>query len=283
MPWQLFLVISVFLVSLNGLWHKSLMKGDNSDPKAQTIVFLGIGGVFALLITLLRGTFHLEFPLYLLGNFLVVAVFSTLAFIFCYQAYKLIGASEIAILLATGSLWRVIGATLFLQETPTLIQVLGAIVILSGTIIALYNKKKFNVNKGTVLVLVAAFFFAFSDISGYRILQTMDASSYQIYTQFLPVILLLLFYPKTIKKIGYYFARDRAIKMILLSFGDVLGMLALFFAYQAGGKASIISPLSATRVILTVVLAALFLGERENVKNKVLGATITVVGIMLLV
>lgn len=282
MPWEIYLAISVFLISLNGLWHKSLMRGDNSDPKAQTIVFLSLGGVFALAIALLRGTFHPEFPIYLLSNFLIVAASSTIAFVFCYQAYQLIGASEIAILLATGSLWRVIGATLFLHETPTPLQILGAIIILAGTAIALYSQKKFSVNKGTVLVLVAALFYACSDISGYRILQTMDASSYQIYTQFLPVILLLLIYPKTIKKISYYFTKERGMKMMLLSLGDVLGMLALFLAYQAGGKASVISPLSATRVMLTVILAALFLHERENLRNKMVGAVVTVVGIMLL-
>lgn len=283
MSWGIYLAVSVFLVSLNGLWHKSLLRAGDSDPKAQAIVFLSIGGVLAILIALLRGTFHPAFPSFLLGNFLIVAIFSTLAFIFCYQAYKLIGASEIAILLATGSLWRVMGAMVFLHERPTSIQIIGAIVILIGTTIALYNKKKFPLNRGTMLVLVAAFFFALSDTSGYRILQTMDASSYQIYTQFLPVVLLLLLYPKTIKKIGYYFTKERGIKMMFLSFGDVIAMLALFFAYQAGGKASIISPLSATRVILTVLLAALFLGERENMRNKLLGAVTTVVGIMLLV
>lgn len=282
MLWQIYLLVSVFLISLNGLWHKSLMKGDNSDPKAQTIVFLGIGGIFALAIALLRGTFHPIFPMSLLGSFLIVGTFSSLAYVLSYRAYQMIGAAEIAIFLSTGSLWRVLGAFLFLHEALTPTHILGTFVIISGIVLALFNERRFKINKGIVLVLFAAFFFAFSDISGYHILKTMDASSYQIYTQFLPVLLLILTFPRTIKKLEYYFTKERALKMTLLSIGDVLGMLALFLAYQAGGKASVISPLSATRVILTVILAAIFLGERDNMKNKLIGAVVTVVGIMLL-
>ena len=213
---------------------------------------------------------------------MVVGLFSTIAYVLSYRANQLIGAAEIAIFLATGSLWRVIGAAIFLDESLTLPHIAGTIVILFGVAIALYNERKFTINKGILLVLIAAFFSAFSDISGYHILQTMDASSYQVYTQFLPVLLLLLFYPKTVKKLGYYFTKDRGIKMATLSIGDVLGMLALFLAYQAGGQASVISPLSSTRIILTVLLAALFLKEREHLKNKIAGATVTVIGIMLL-
>lgn len=282
MTWWMFLSVSVFLTSLNGLWHKSLMRGDHSDPQAQTVVFLGIGGLFAIAIALLRGTFQPVFPINLLGNLLIVGFFSTIAYVLSYRAYQLIGAAEVAIFLATGSLWRVIGATLFLHEKLTPSHIAGTIAILFGVAVALYNERKFKLNKGTLLVLAAAFFSAFSDISGYRVLQTMDASSYQLYAQFLPVILILLFNPKTIKKVSYYLTKDRGTKMIFLSMGDVLGMLALFLAYQAGGKASVISPLSSTRIILTVLLAALFLKEREQLKNKLLGATITVVGIMLL-
>ncbi|PWU23695.1 hypothetical protein C5B42_02190 [Candidatus Cerribacteria bacterium 'Amazon FNV 2010 28 9'] len=282
MPWQLYLIASIFFISLNGLWHKSLMKGDNSDPKAQTVVFLSVGGIFVLLLSLLQGGIHLQFSPSLLANFAIVGVFSTIAYVLSYRAYQLIGAGEIAIFLSTGRLWTVIGAALFLHEVLTPIHILGTLIILLGIAIALYDQKKFKLNQGVVLVLIAGFLNGCSDVSGYHILQSMDAPTYQVIVQFLPVLLILMFFPKTIKKIKYYCTNERALKMTLLGIGDALGMLSLYLAYQAGGKASIISPLSATRVILTVALAALFLHERDRLGNKLIGAVITIVGVMFL-
>ena len=60
MTWQLFVGLSVFLFSLNGLFHRVLMKEENSDPYAQTIAFYGLGGLFAFVVSLFRGGFHYQ-------------------------------------------------------------------------------------------------------------------------------------------------------------------------------------------------------------------------------
>ena len=146
----------------------------------------------------------------------------------------------------------------------------------------MYVNKKLELNKGIFFVLLAALLMGLSDISGYYILQTLDASVYQIYFYLLPVFTLLLVQPSTIKKISYYFKLDRAIKVITLAIFDTLGMLALFFAYKAGGKASVIGPLSSTKVIVTVILAIIFLKERTNITRVLVGAAITVIGVVLL-
>ena len=85
-----------------------------------------------------------------------------------------------------------------------------------------------------------------------------------------------------IKKLSYYLKYDRALKVTALAIFDTLGMLALFFAYQVGGKASVIGPLSATKVIVTVVLAIIFLKERDNITKKLVGSMIAVIGVVLL-
>jgi uncharacterized membrane protein len=44
----------------------------------------------------------------------------------------------------------------------------------------------------------------------------------------------------------------------------------------------VIGPLSTTRIILSVILATIFLKERGNVTNKIIGAAITVIGVIFL-
>jgi uncharacterized membrane protein len=282
MQWQIYLVISIFLLSCNGLFHRSLLKDDNSSPQAQTIVFLGLGGIIAVIIALVQGKLNLYFPSILSINFFFLILLFTPAYIFKYRAYQLIGASEVVIFSVTGRLWNILGAHIFLHETVTLKIILGAILILIGVAITRFEKRKLVLNKGIIFVLISAFLFGFGDINGFYILKTYDSTNFLIYSEFLPVMALLLIQPKTIKKLRYYFRKDKAIQISLLSLCDALGMLALFLAYQAGGKASIISPLRATSIILTTILAIIILKERNNIPNKLIGSILAVVGVVLL-
>jgi len=59
-------------------------------------------------------------------------------------------------------------------------------------------------------------------------------------------------------------------------------MLCLYLAYQVGRNAAVIGPLRSTNIIVTVVLAIIILKERTNIKNKLIGAVIAVIGVMLL-
>lgn len=258
------------------------MKGDNASPRAQTVVFLGLGGIIAFVLAFVRGSLHLAIPVSLTLNFLLLILLATPAYLLSYRAYQLIGASEVALLLSTGRLWNVVGAAFFLHEALTLQHIVGAIIVLLGVAIVLYDKKKFSLNKGALFVLVAAFLFGMNDINGYYILKSFDATNFLIYSEFLPVIALFVLQPTLVKKLTYYFQKDKALKVSLLALGDAFGMLTLFLAYQAGGKASVIGPLSATRVLVTTVLAVVILKERNNITNKLIGAVVAVVGVILL-
>ncbi len=282
MTWQIYLIISILLISFNGLFHRSLLKDDDSSPQAQTIVFLGLGGIIALGIALVQGKLNLFFSPNLILNFLLLILLLTPAYLLRYRAFQLIGASEVVLFSVTGRLWNVIGASLFLHEIVTLQVIVGALLILAGVMLTRFEKRKFVINKGIIFVLIASFLFGIGDINGFFILKSYDSTNFLIYSELLPVIALLLLQPKTFKKLRYYFHKDRAIKISLLSACDTLGMLALYLAYQTGGSASVIGPLRATSIILTTVLAIIILKERTNIQNKVIGSTIAVLGAMIL-
>jgi drug/metabolite transporter (DMT)-like permease len=282
MSWQILLAISIISLSFNGLFHKSLLRDDKSDPRAQAIVFLGIGGVLSIIIALFRGGLHLEFSSSLIFNLLVLAVVGTIAYILKYRGYQLINASEVVIFSTTSKFWVALGASIFLHEAVTVQKIIGTIIILIGIAVTSYSDKKFKINKGIFIVLLSSVLMGLTEINGYYILQSMDASGYQVYFYLIPVFALLLVQPTLIKKISYYFKPIRALKVTALAVFDTVGMLTLFFAYQAGGKASVISPLSAIKVIVTVVLAIIILKERDSIKKVLAGAVISVIGVALL-
>ncbi|HEV2340101.1 MAG TPA: DMT family transporter [Patescibacteria group bacterium] len=282
MSWQIYLLISILLISFIGLLQRSLMKDDRANPQAHTIAFLGVGGIFAIILALFEGKLNLYFPSFLLWNFVLLVILITPAYLLNYRAYKQIGASEVVLFLATGRLWNVVGAYIFLHESVSVQQIFGAIVIVLGVAITRFEQRKFIFNSGVFFALIAAFLYGMSDIDGYYILRFYDATNFLIYAEFLPVIAIMLLQPKSLAKLTHYFHIDTAIKLLILCICDIFGTLALFLAYQVGGKASIIGPLSATRVLIATILAIIILHERKNITNKIIGTIVTIVGVLLL-
>ena len=281
MSWQLLTALSVIMFSLNGLFHRVLMKEESSDPIAQTIAFYGLGGIFALVVTAFRGGFHYQIPLSQIPLFILFATFGTLAPVLSFKALKLIGASESSILSSSTRLWVVLGAFVILHEPFSINKILGTLVILLGIGIAQWQKEKLAINKGTVFALLAAFSYAITEIIAFYILRDFDVPSFSVYSCFLPVIILLLISPKSFGKLSFYFPLKRALNIGFVSVNDTISTMLLFLAYQVGHNAAQIGPLMATQTILSVLLAIIILKERNNMLNKILGAIIVVLGVIL--
>lgn len=282
MTWQLFVGLSVLLYSVNGLLHRALMKEKDSDPYAQTIAFYGVVGLFVLIIAFFRGGFQYQISADQIPYFILITIFAALTSVLGFRAVQLIGAAENSILISSSSLWVVLGAFLFLRESFSIQKVFGTIIILTGISITQWQKKKFVINTGVIFAILAAFAFAITQTLSFFVLRKMDAVSLAVYTNWLPVILLILFRPKTIKKLVFYFKRKNAINISLVSLSDVFASLFLFFAYQIGRNAAQITPIMATQTILTVFLAVIFLGERNFIPQKITGGLIAMIGTILL-
>ena len=72
------------------------------------------------------------------------------------------------------------------------------------------------------------------------------------------------------------------LKMFLLCAVYSIATLADYYALSSGGNASQVSPTLQTSIILTVILAAIFLGEKNDLAKKLLAAMIAMIGIILL-
>ncbi len=160
---------------------------------------------------------------------------------------------------------------------------MGTLLILLGIAIALWKGRKIQVNRGLLFALLAALLYGVSDVNGFYILRSFDAPSFEVYATLLPVFSLILIHPNTIKKLKFYFQPKRALNISLVTIFDTLATLSLYFAYQAGRNASQIAPLSATKTIFTVILAAIILKERGNLINKIIGVSIVVGGVILVI
>lgn len=281
MSWLALTLLGILAFSPKSLLYRVLMKDAEADPYAQSVVFFGLGGTFALFFSLLHGGFQYHITFSQLLWFLPLTICATIGPVLLFRAYQRIEASEIAILQSSQKLWAVAGAFLLLQEPFSVNKMLGTLVIVFGIAITFWRGSKFQVNEGVVLVLVATFFYAGMDLVSYYIVRDFDAISFIVYVCYLPVVTLLLLRPQTVRKISYYFKPKYALGVLLLALCDTVGTLCFFFAYQVGRNVAQIVPLAGLITINSVVLGIIFLKEYTNVPHKIIGALITIIGAML--
>ncbi len=282
MSWQFLVGLSVLLFSVNGLLHRVLMKTDESDPYAQTVVFTGLVGIFALVILLLRGGFQSTLTLNHLPIFGLIAVLSAVAGVFTFKGFKLIDASEHTILLTTSKFWLVAGAIIILGESFNLRKLMGAGMIIMGVMITEWRNKKFVINQGALYVLVAAACYAIAEILSFYILRRFDSTTFLVYAALFVVVAMLLIRPGTVTKFTFYARSKMLANILVVSINDTVANLCVFVAYQLGRNALQIGPLMATQTVVTVLLAVLILRETSNMSRKVLGAITAMTGTILI-
>ncbi len=281
MSWLLLTFLGILIFSSNNILHRVLMKDAKSDPYAQTIVFFGLAGIFALVFSLIRGNFYYHVTFHQVLLFIPLTVSCLVGPILLFKSFKLIDASENAILQSSQKLWIVLGSFLFLQEIFTWKKIIGTVIIILGIAIAEWRYKRFQFNEGALLVFIASIFYAIMNIISFYLVRDIDAISFLVYVYFLPVIVLFLIRPKTLKQVSYYFKPKYSFCVTILSLNDVLGSVLIFYAYQIGRNAAQIAPLMGLITIISVMLGIILLNERKNIPNKILGAFVTVVGALL--
>jgi drug/metabolite transporter (DMT)-like permease len=282
MSWQLLIGLSVILSSGNGLLHRTIMKDESSDAYAQAVAFTGLSALFFLIVLLVRGGWQTALSGNQLLLILASSVIQAVGMVFTFKGFKSIGASEHTILLTSCQLWKMPGAILFLQENLTLTKLAGTIVILGGIILAEWKKQAFKLNQGAVYVLLAAFCFAASGTAFYFQVRSLDVLSYLLYVCISINLILILFKPKIVRKLTFYFKPKRALNIMTTSINEGLASILGFTAYQIGRNALQISPIGATQTILTVLLAVVILKERDHLWQKIIGSLAAAMGAILL-
>jgi uncharacterized membrane protein len=115
------------------------------------------------------------------------------------------------------------------------------------------------------------------------VLNFMQPGLYQVIGYILPALLTVLFIPGTIANIKPILKPSKSrLNSILSSFLLAAATFSYFYSYRSGGEISKVGPISQSSVILTVVLGIIFLKEKQNLKNKLIGAMIVCIGVVLM-
>ena len=215
---------------------------------------------------------------------IAMIIFYSVGSVCIYQAFKESPASEVSIIFTSSSAWAVVSAMIFLGEKLTLSNVFGIVSIIFGVIVINYQKSKWKLEKGHLYALIAAFMFGVAFTNDALIMKYYHTAAPYVFLAFiLPAFAILLYRPKLMASLPYYFSKKIIGKLLLTSAIYALSSIAIYTAYKVGGKASIITPIQQSNVVITVILSYFLLNEKDKLPQKILGAILVFGGAMILV
>lgn len=281
MNWLLLSIISVIALAVSNLLQRVLMREEKSNVFAYSLAFLLTCAALVGLFAFVRG-FVMPPIQELWFNFVLSTVLYAAGTLFLFRALQNIGASEAAILTSSRALWTIVVALIFLGESFDLLKTLGVVLIIGSITLVSLKKGAVRFNKGTLYALGSAFCYGVAFANDTFILRQSDALSYLTLAFLFTGLIILAMNPRVIKELKTHLNPLVLSKMVLLSLFYSTSGIAIYLAYQQGGTASQLAPINQSVVILTVLFAAIFLGERSQLMRKFAGAIMALAGILLL-
>ncbi len=257
------------------------MKSKDSNVVTYAILFNFVCATILTVLAVSRGFESLDIKKYA-PNLILMAILYAAAQILIFKASKLIEASELIILSATRVLWTIAGAMLLLGESFNLQKAVGVFLIIFAVIFVSYKKKRMKLNCGHWYAILAGFCLGIGFVNDAYILQHSDAMSYGAIVFILPLVLTLIVYSSSLNKLKKEVTVKLLFKNLLLGVVYSIGVISSYLAYQNGGNASQIVPIGQSVVIITVILAAIFLGERNSLLKKFVAAGFVTIGVFLI-
>lgn len=258
------------------------MKDEGSDPVAYTVVFLIILSVMTGVFAAYKGFVFPPISEYWF-NFLLSAILYAVGAVSWFKALKHIESSEAAIIASFGSVVTIASAIIFLGDPFVLRQGIGVVLILLSIYLLNSIKGAFRFTAYSGWALLSTICYGLAATSDLYILSHgYDAVSFVPVMSIAPAILIVLLRPSVLKHGRVYLKSTFLKSMFFMTLFYSIQAISYYVAFENGGLASQISPISKSSIILTVLLAVIFLKERKNLQVKLLSASLVTFGVLLI-
>jgi len=282
MTWQVLISISILLNAVSVLLQRVLLKNDETEPISFSIFFqIGVAVVIGLLVMIIQGGIPLPDMTNVAWSVLAMTILYALANVFIFKSLKTTEASRFTVIFASKTLFAIIASTLFFREGLDTGQWLGALLIIVGVITVSYQNTKSKLNKGDLFALTSAVLFGLANTNDRFLVKFFDPYSYVVMGFLLPGVLIALMNPKKISSLKVYFKKTFIYKMVLLCLLYGLSAVTFFTALQISPNASQVFSISPFGAVVTVALSIIILKERDALSRKLLGAILSLSGLLL--
>lgn len=275
------LVFSLSAALFWGVGQVLAKKGFENISPLWNNIFANIIGLFIYLPVVFIGSkFHIGMPSFPVLILILITGIVYMTFFYAIEHGELALSGT---LLATYPVFTIIESLIFLHEQINFFQCIGIIATIAGAIAIMLPIGKLNAQIRDYTWIVWGLIGASMQGTG-DFFSKVAVNAVGVYTQAFWLIILFQIASLLnfiLDKKGRSLPRFSLHKFFPSIVGTglvVCGTLSLFFAFQFG-KASLVSPVTATYPALVVFLAVLFLKEKIT-KRQVLGILAVIVGIM---
>jgi drug/metabolite transporter (DMT)-like permease len=173
----------------------------------------------------------------------------------------------------------IIIATLLLGEKLTPIQILGTVVLLFAIVVVSKKHRigKFKFDKYFLLMVLSGVFLGFVLVAERALQKTTGFTAGTMLSwwgQFIFLGAAML-----ITKSKHEYTNKDVIITGIFRFFQALSWVMLVFVV---GNISLVSSITTFKVVIMFIAGALFLGEKDDLKRKVIGSIIAVIGLLLM-
>lgn len=277
MNWIIFSLLSVVSFSVANLYQRLAMRDGRSDAVTSSVIFQFLLTAVTALVVPFFG-FHWP-PASSWPYIAVASALYAAGTVFGFRAVRVIEASEITVLTGFGTIVTLFASFLFLGDRLNPMQWLGVALILMAVFLIKYEKKSFRFNNGVVFALLNTSLYGLAVVIDGYVLKTYDSFSYIPLVSFFPGFLLMAAYPSRLPRLLHDVKR---INRNLLVYGILYAAAAEFFyiPLRLGALVSQASVILRASIVLTVLLAIVFLRERSHPWKKLIGAILTTLGVL---
>jgi drug/metabolite transporter (DMT)-like permease len=252
----------------------------HSDAKIFAVISNTITGMLLLIVT---PFFPFHFSLQPLDYFLILIasiLFAVSSMLFTLGR-KMEEASIVSVIRQTSVLWIFLGGLFIFHEPLSFAKGIGVLLLMSGTVVALWDKNNLNLSRGEVYIFIATITLSIDSLIAKNIVgDKLSPAFYSALTLFIGNLFLLPFLKQKRERIVKEIKQQRW-HIVTVSVFLAISILSLLIGYQSG-DISKVYPVYNSYVILTVIAGILFLQEKADLKQKILGSFIAFCGVVLL-
>lgn len=280
MNWFYLAFATAFLYALPDIIGKYI-----ADKKSEPFVLGIIANFYAAIVALILVFFENISYSTDIKSFLkliVAAFFYAIGTYTYYTALKLIPVSQFTLFTRSSVLITLIGGVIFFKETLTGLQIIGVFLILTAILLLSINKGKIVLNKGSVLALSTALFFAIATMIDRSVIEQFSSSFYLVLSYSITTLFLLIPLPLYLKKSKQFPSlKTNGLLFITSSLFAIAGFTT-YQAYQLGGPVSLVQLLSQFRIVIVIVYGLTVLKEKEHLTQKIIAMILMIIGTYLL-
>ncbi len=285
MPWYIYALSGVAVLALSDVVRRVALSHKNKLDFYSSAFLLSVSTGLGLLIY--NVIFGFDMPP--VQNFLPVFILNiALAFVGWLTSQKAlahIGVGEYTILLTSRLIVTWVASVVLFGVGLTLLESLGAFVIMAAIFVVFFRKNLFNDQSktGILFATATAFIYGIGILTDQVIYREAEPASYLLITFIINSFIFILLRPTVIGSLKHLMWPGH--RHHYLGFGILcsVGLTLIFTSLKIADNAPLVSALFLLQIIVSVILGSILLKERKDMTRRAIGSVLAVVGALIIV